>query len=136
MIPAGKGYGLLSKNAKHSFDSAKSFLQVSLTSDAQRPRESSCSRSQGNSPRPFGFERRPLPKLPLPPSGFAYIMKSSERANAVVRFVFRQTIPNIVVTLSRWYELQVSSVYEVRMPAFGTRAKTVECFHNNHDRAF
>jgi hypothetical protein len=25
------------------------------------------------------------------------------------------------------------SVYEVRMPAFGTRAKTVECFHNNHD---
>jgi hypothetical protein len=59
-------------------------------------------------------------------------MKSSERANAVVRFVFRQTIPNIVV-ISRWYELQVSSVYEVRMPAFGTRAKTVECFHNNHD---
>jgi hypothetical protein len=51
---------------------------------------------------------------------------------SVVRFVFRQTIP--IVVISRWYELQVSgAVYEVRMPAFGTRAKTVECFHNNHD---
>jgi hypothetical protein len=99
-------------------------------------RESS-GRSQGSGRRPFGFDTQTSSKASITASGFLLtIMKSRpsacKRTRSEIRLPTNDTKHRCLISLVRTSGF--GRICEVRMPAFGTRAKTVECFHNNHDQ--